>query len=836
MVQPSLSFTIDNALNNAEAPLDPASALNAFLKAAALTPRGAGPAPLPYPQAVQPAPTPAPRTADQDIPAWYQPEQPNPPPARPPQGATGAQYPAWLQEMDTQAKPSAPDNETPDWYTPEGSAAPQPGAVAAPPQQAPDWYTPDAPAAAPAAQPAVSDPVVQNVATGLGRVPGAILGLPRAASHAADWLIAKGINAIGGTNLSADDVDKYNLNHYTTPKASTIDKAVFGVTGTTPYQPTTPQGEIGQAAVTAAGAGLLDPAADAGAISTIWNLVKSGAAGGAGELAHQTYPKSDVAPILASLFAHNGAGLAGDMARTGYATAVRPLFRPAEAGSDSAGAALSAIDNAQPGLANPTPAALTGASGDVRAATDSVGTGTPAAIAVGDMRDALQNRWDGIKANAAATAKPLYDAFRAQPPVAPDDLAPLNDIPAIKPAMDAAATDMANSSQAGNPWNSSISDGSMIGPNGLPVAIPAGSVAPDLLDRTRMKLNDQAAQARLGSDGQRAAGLSAAGGTLTNFLDQQFPGTYPQARQAYADAMQPAAPFNEPAVSRAMNRAPAQYGYQPEYNTPAADLFDNISRSKDPGAVVGQFVKAAGGDKDAIVQPLQEALVDRLRSKGVIDPTTGEIDPKAYAQEIRPYMPTVSMYMPELAKKFATAQAAQGTLDTMRVQAGLASDIAQGGLRDDGGVVTGRSFSQWVNGNRKALEQSQSPAAVMRLQQIGKALGGEPGQGAQAIADDVLPAVIGTGIGGVELGILGHMTGQSLAKMMVGPRLARYRDAYSSAIERAVTDPIYAQRIIRDAAKRPSNLNSVQAIRQAIGKRALQSVLPTNAVGQQLRQ
>lgn len=684
-----------------------------------------------------------------------------------------------------------------------------------------------------------SHPIADNIATGVSRIPGAILGAPRAVRHLASGAIAWGLNKVDGGNRTADTVDAAfpqspwiagptarQVNDTVDSSMQTADRAT-GQPEWQPYQPVTLAGKIGQTAITTAGAGAVDPLADASAVTAtgkLWNLLRNGAAGGAAELtADKIVPNSPLAAYLAALVTHAGLGAAGTTAATAYESTLRPVINPRGAGQTMAGQRIRATDSTA-AIANPSAADLASAQKGVQGATGAIGQGQDPAAAVGAMRDNLQSRFDLIKDQAAQGAKPYYDAFRAEVPTTPPELdgSGLTQRPGVNSAASSAAADVANLGQPGRvPWV----DFDAAGDPSI-VTDPANlAYTPDLLDRAATKLKAQAAQAREGSDNQAAAALSGASGDLTSFLDQRYPNTYPQARAKYAELMAPAAPFNNPMVAAAMNRQPASFGYQPPYTTPPANLFDQIARAKDPGAVMGQYIQAAGGDANAIVGPMREAIVGDLRNKGVIDPSTGEIDPKAYDAAIRPYMPIVSMYMPQLARQFETAKAAQGTLDTMRTQQGLAADIAQGGLRDPStNVVTGQSLSRWLGQNRKALAGTQSPAALMRLQQIANAIGGDPAAAADGFLTETAPAYAMDRAGGAENAILGMMGSHRVLEQLVGSRLGDFRNAYSQAIERAMVDPVFARQITEAAARRPRTVPNAQAIREAIGQQALRSL------------
>jgi hypothetical protein len=639
-----------------------------------------------------------------------------------------------------------------------------------------------------------------------------------------------------GTNYTGAELDQVNpITRAVDTWPAKVDKGVFryldtvdrdlGGGGVEPYKPTTPMGEMGQAALTTATAGALDPAAGAGGAARAWSAFKNLVAGGAADAAHQLWKDSALAPIVAAIFAHNTTSAAGTSGRaalsSGYENMVRPIVSPKAAGQDAAGRVLSGADMSGPGLADPTAADLGQAQGSVAAETGALGQGTPAGVAMTDMRSGLQNRLDTIKANADAVSSPLYDQYRAQLPMTPADVrkAGLPQLPAFGPAVHSAAVDMRNGANgAGAP----VVPYTDFNPAFDPVTRP-GALTPDVLDRAARKMADQATNARNAeSDSGKASGLTAASTTLNDVLNSRYP-IRAQAQQAYADAMQPAAPFREAPVASALDRPPPSYGYQPDYKMMPETLFDRVAASKSPDTVVQNFIDAAGGDKQAILGPVQDALVDRLRQRGVIDPLTGEVDAKALARETAPYMPTIKAYLPDLAKRFGNATAAQKTLDNMRAQADIATDVAQGGLRDsEAGVITGKSFSGWLKKNETAINQTQGSAVVGRLKSMSAAIGGDPGAAADAFLTEALPAAVLDKTIGTEGGILGLMGIGKAAGRLVGPRLDQFRDAYSQAIEDAVKDPKVANDLVVAASRRPGPLP--KNIRAALGRQAISSL------------
>jgi hypothetical protein len=161
----------------------------------------------------------------------------------------------------------------------------------------------------------------------------------------------------------------------------------------------------------------------------------------------------------------------------------------------------------------------------------------------------------------------------------------------------------------------------------------------------------------------------------------------------------------------------------------------------------------------------------------------------------------------------------------MRAQQGVIEDIAQGGLRDTrSNVVTGASINRWLSRNRKVLEQTQSPEAIMRIRQIAAAIGGDPAAAADAFAMEMGPALAMDRLGGAENAILGMMGSHRMLEQLTGARLHDFRNAYSTAIERAMSDPVYARKITDEAARRPRTVPSWKGIRRVLRREALRSL------------
>jgi len=141
--------------------------------------------------------------------------------------------------------------------------------------------------------------------------------------------------------------------------------------------------------------------------------------------------------------------------------------------------------------------------------------------------------------------------------------------------------------------------------------------------------------------------------------------------------------------------------------------------------------------------------------------------------------------------------------------------------------VTAGSMGKWLQANSDAISKTQSPAAVMRLQSIAGALqNARPGELADALKAELLPAAIGMATGGTEGGVFGvllHKTGKTVFGSLDQKRQA----AFSAAMEQAVLDPTYASRLAQAAAKAGSGVRPVRALARAVAA----TPLALNAAG-----
>lgn len=739
-------------------------------------------------------------------PSWYTPDPDGQPP--------GAYTPPLVTV--TPMRSPRPASGLPDWYTPDPDGQGQASTAAAPPTGAantapPSWYTPDpdAPKAPPPAAP-TDWSAAKNFLTGLARVPGAIVGAPVAVGHAVDWAANAVSNAVHGTDTStADYIAQSDPSQAGMEKAAQfVSDLPFKLTGTTPYEPTTAAGQLGQAAVTGLGAGFVDPAADASlltkaptvgrALAGFFKAVakrapeagkvalSSAAANGAQQLA----PDSDVLPVVAAIVAHNGAGLAGSLATGGAslgADVVRQVVAPANQGVREAARTLRAVPNdAGAMLAQPSDAELAGALSSVQGATRDIGPGLEPWQAGASLRDTLQGRANALKAQRSKVADAAYDTFREEQPLGGEKLAPFMRSPSFQKAVKGAAASVLDEG------NSPLTDYWDFNEAGDPISVKNAGVPTDVLDRIKRQLDDQVSGAAPGSGAQRTASILR--NRFVDMLDQEYPNTYPQTRETYAEASRPLDPLTSGTVGKVLDASPS-FGGTPDYKLADERVPDAFLRSNATRSDLNQLVDAMGGDKPAALSALEQHLAGRAQA--AMNPD-GTLNADAYERSMAPYnksLGKVSVWFPQLAQKFATAKAAQNTLDLINTQRGLADAIDGGALRDADGAVTGQSVWRWLRANMDALAKTQTPAAVMRLQTIANALkSARPGDLAEAIRSEVVPAAAGSMFGGLEGGVLGtllHKTTQAA----FGGLDARRAGAFNAAIERAALDPEYAAQI-----------------------------------------
>jgi hypothetical protein len=733
---------------------------------------------------------------------------------------------------DSQAAPTA-QQPLPSWYTPEPTAPPPQPSPPATSSSAPlpDWYTPEAPPAVTTTQPQPQDwGVAKNFLTGLLRAPGAVIGVPQVLEHTKNWAEAKLGNLVTGDNLSGADIDKADPVQMTLPSPSDVDRVVFGAAHVTPYEPTSVGGKIGQAVVTGAGAGLVDPAAIVGDLSrgapllrtfldvaakAAPNAIKTGVAAGSANAVGQLIPNPAIAAGAAFL-AHAGLSGAEQVAKTGggvLADTTRQVLAPTKQGQIEAGRSLAGVDNSGTGaMAAPSAADLATAGGDVTKATDAIGPGLPDWQAGSMLRSGLQTRTDALKAARSATADTAFDAFRAQQPLPAEQLQPFMRSPSFKKALGSANGAVLD--EGGEPLTNyfGFSDD-----EDLPSYLTGKAIPPDVLHRVGSQLGDAVKSAEPGSAAQRTATML--NSRFNTFLEQQYPASgdfpgYSAIRQGYADASRPLDPMSYGPVEKVLG-ADRQFG-QSRYTFPDERIPDLFLRSNATRADLGQLVDAFGGDKDAATAALQQHLAGVAQS--AVQPD-GTLDTAAFDKAMQPYQKSlggVGMYFPQLAQKFANAKAAQSTLGTMQTQRSLADDVTGGALRDQSGAVTGPSFNKWLSANKDAIAQSQHPAAVMRLQSIGHALQTtNPGELADTLKSEWAPTALGMATGGLEGGVLGTLLHKS-TQAAFGGLDAKRQAAFSAAIERATMDPDYAARLLQNAGKSAGGGSPARALVRAI--------------------
>jgi hypothetical protein len=750
-------------------------------------------------------------------------------------------------------QPTARDPSWPSWYQPEAPAgapenAPQltttPGGAVS--GALPAWYQPETPESVTVTGYRGQDdsedhPVkdfLSNTATGLARVPGAILGTPDTLLHFADWLGAKAINGashlvpgVPNTHLTGADLDQsyYNpvgLVKRIMPSPQQVDDIVMHgpphpaalnfmfnkITDMAQrpeaYEPTTSAGRIYQAGVTGIGGGLLDPVALAGAakngvgvgralVDNAPNAAKLGAASMAAQGTQEALPDTPGIAAITALLAHGGLTTAQNVAARGtgvIADAARQLVSPSAQGEREAARVLGQANAQGPAVAQPSTADIASATGNVRSATDTLSPGLEPWQAGQRLRDLLQERNNSLVAARTEATEPLRQARDTSPNL-------INTEPVlslIDRKLDVAAGAQQQALQ-GARADMFLADG-------------AERADAEQLAATRTALNERISTAKRGGDNATAAHLL----DVRNALDEQVAKYVPEATQytrAYAEASKPLDPMQYGPVGKVLDRD----GFNSRYLFPEERIPDLFLRSPATRTDLDQLVHAFGGDKGAALGSLEQHLAGVAQSAVAAD---GTLDAAAFDRAMKPYTKAmngnIGYWFPALAKKFADAKATQTTLDTMTAQRGLADAISGGALRDGSGVVTGDTFGRWLTANRDALAKTQDPSAVMRLQSIATALkGARPGELADVLKSELAPTALGTLLGGLEAGVLStllHKTTQST----FGGLDTRRQAAFSTAIERATLDPEYASRIITAYGRAKHGGSPVRALVRAI--------------------
>jgi hypothetical protein len=710
----------------------------------------------------------------------------------------------------------------PKWYTPEATQQADPNVPL------PGWYEREPGQPAPAAK---DDPygVVKNIATAVAKVPGAIIGTPHVLAHAVNWGQAQVdnglsafIKAIGGTplpNETGADLDKRGLNSHL-PSPESVDNVVFGATGTTPYQPTSPGGKVGQAALTAGIAGLVDPAADLSAAKNAWgalkallpNASKTAVAGGAAQGTQELFPNTPGLAALTAFLTHAGVGVTAPVAKAGFGNTVAPLLSPTARGRMGAGKVLTEVDNSQPGLATPSVAEVGAAKGDVGAATKDIGVGQDDYDAGGTLRDALQGRSDALNKTRSEAGDRAFNAFREEQPLEGAKLAPFMKAPEFRAAVKAASAGKLNRLE------DPLTDFWDFNEAGDPILKPNAAVPPDVLHRIKTKIDDAIGGAKGKSD---RADLLELQRHYTGLLDNEYAGTYPAARGEFAANSRPLDALETGPTEKVLD-SEMRPGRVRSYSMPQDKVVRSyLQQNSTSRSSFDNLIGAFGGDKDHALSAIQENLVSKVQD--AINPD-GTLSQASFERAVRPYTKAIGMWFPELGKKFSTAQAAQKTFETVTEQKGLADSISNNALRGDGDFITPKSAAAWLNKNSDALERTQSPAAVMRLQQIVKALPDDPASGMQA-AVEAAPMLVGGAVGGAEGGVLGGIT-HKIPAALAAPLLKRYYAEYNRSIEAAFTDPAYATSLAQKAAKFGGFKKVLQ---DAAKKAAMAAPIATNA-------
>jgi hypothetical protein len=730
----------------------------------------------------------------------------------------------------------ARDPRWPAWYTPEDEAplvAPNPAGPNAP---LPSWYVPEPESVTVSADRPESfgdqvGDLTANIGTGVARVPGAIIGTPQVLMHTLDWLGAKIANLADGGNRTGADVDAQNPVARNLPTSQDVDNKVFqGISAVAgrdvhPYEPTSILGKLLQAGVTGAGAGVLDPAGVVGVLGrtapaaaaiegAIPRMVKTAIAGDAANATQQAFPDSPGLAAGAALLAHAGASGVGAASRAGGGVATdatRQVFRPKAQGELEAGRVLGNADNTGAGLASPTDADLANATAGVKATTDAIPPGQQPWQAGAQLRAGLQTRSDALRADRAAAGDKAYDAFRAQPALPSSQLEGFMRAPSFRKAVSSANAAVLD--EGGEP----LTDYFDFNEGGEPVLKANAAVPPDVLGRVKSWLASSAANAPAGSAEARTAGILDK--RFGDFLDTAYPATkdfpgYAAVRQAYADAGKPLGDFAHGPVAKALD-AEKQFG-QSRYTLADERVPDLFLRSKATRADLNQLVAANGGNRTTALGALQDHLAGVAQIAVRPD---GTLDVAAFDKAMQPYkgaMTNTTMWFPELAQKFNTSKQAQASLENLQAQRGLADAVRGGALRDSDGMVTAASLGAWLRSNGDAIAKTQTPGARMRLQSIAGALqNARPGELADALKTELLPAALGTATGGLEGGVLAtllHKTAGYAFRSLDAKRQA----AFSAALEQAVLDPGYAIRLAQAAAKQGRSFSPARALVRAV--------------------
>jgi hypothetical protein len=351
---------------------------------------------------------------------------------------------------------------------------------------------------------------------------------------------------------------------------------------------------------------------------------------------------------------------------------------------------------------------------------------------------------------------------------------------------------------------------------GDPISLKNAGIPPVALDRINRQLGSMIGAAHDAGDWVKKGDLTSLKQGFQGMLDNAYPDTYPQARDDFAANSPGLAPFN-PNVGTvsAVPDAVRRDSFGNFNGTPPSEIPDSFLRGSATKEKLDSLVSAYGGDRDAALSGLEQHLTGKLNA--AVNPD-GTLDQGAYDRALQPYQKALNgnagLWFPSLMQKFGTAQAAQGTLDTLTAQRGIADSIMNGDLRDGNGAVTGASFGSWLKSNLPAINRV-NPNSALRLQAIGQALATPQTDIADAVKSEALPVVAGLVTGGTEGAILGgmlHKTGQAL----FGAQDAKRQAAFASAMERATLDPDYAATLTAGLSQRTPYMSPRQALESAV--------------------
>lgn len=624
------------------------------------------------------------------------------------------------------------------------------------------------------------------------------------------------------------------------------------------YVPQTAAGRYAMAGATGAVGGALS-----GGAGSVAGVARNAAIGSIGGDVSQGLADAGANPLLAvpltaaAYLAARGGAAGVKAAAPAVRNVGRGVLAPSSAGRVNAGRVLADVSNTDEAAvaANPSNADMANATGAVKSATADIGQGAPANEVGEQIRSDLNARQAALKGARTAATAPLAAARDAS-------TAKINTDPVVATIADKLKT--AAGSQA-DALNGALKD----------LKMPSGELRTqsDQLAASRQAISARITQAKAAGDGATVKHLS----DVRDALDAQVAEAVPEAGQfnaTYQAYSRPTDVFQNGKQSvNAVPRVVSRDSFGNPNGTPASEIPDSFLRGNGTKEKLDQLVEAYGGDRAAAEKALEQHLA--AKASEAVNPD-GTLDPYKFAKVMQPYQKALStqapaspptpgatvaaearrqaaakiaeidgsvpgpspssplapspgrvnlgntgVWFPGLQKKFATAQAAQKTLDTMKAQRGVAESIANGELRNADGTITGQSFNAWLRANKDGLAASQSPQAVSRLQQIGKALARAKNDGVETFATEIAPTVVGAATGGVEGGILGGMM-HKLAAGLYSPIKTRTDTAFNAAIERAVQDPAFARQLVSALPQRPY---SIAEATRLIGK----AVDPTTA-------